>query len=125
MICPPCKGRGNTLNVGNYRGRNILTCIGKLFTNILNARLYNFLKSTTYHGMDKQNNSTVNHIFALHCLINIYLKHKKRLQAGVRQRIFCGRKVGGKVLDVIKIFTMRQSPVLEHNIDYPPSSPVM
>jgi hypothetical protein len=82
-IWPLYKGSGDKNNVDNYRGITILSCVGKLFTSILNNRIYTFLEENNLLGNEqagfRKNNATTDHIFALHCLIDIYLQRKKRL----------------------------------------------
>ena len=83
IICPIYKGKGSKNDVDNYRGITILSCVAKLFTSVLNERIYCFLENNGLLGVEqggfRKNNSTIDHIFALHCLIDIYLKKKKRL----------------------------------------------
>ena len=44
VIRPIYKDKGNRENPNNYRGITILSCFGKLFTNILNSRLNYFFR---------------------------------------------------------------------------------
>lgn len=72
------------MNVENYRVICVLSCIGSIFTSILNTRLYNFLKvhdlpESEEAGFRKKPTSLSTIFFAMHCLIDIYVKHKKRL----------------------------------------------
>ena len=41
-LCPVYKNKGNPLDPKNFRPITILSCLGKLFTAILNERLYRF-----------------------------------------------------------------------------------
>ena len=67
----------------NYRGITVLSCFGKLFTSIINARINSFLENYKLLGNEQAgfrcNNSTNDHIFSLHCLVDLYLQKKKRL----------------------------------------------
>ena len=42
MILPLYKNKGNREEFDNYRGITILSCLGKLFTAVINARLNKF-----------------------------------------------------------------------------------
>ena len=43
-IIPLYKGKGDIKKAGNYRGITLLSCLGKLFTSMLNRRLTKFLE---------------------------------------------------------------------------------
>ena len=84
-IHPIYKNKGDRENVKNYRPITILSCLGKLFTSVLNCRLNEFLEesmilSENQAGFRKQY-SCLDHIFSLYALIEI-LKMKK-------QKLFC------------------------------------
>jgi hypothetical protein len=83
FICPVYKGKGDMLNTDNYRGITMLSCFGKLFTSILNDRIHSFLDKNDLLGTEqagfRKGSSTLDHIFSLHCLIDIYLQRRKRL----------------------------------------------
>jgi len=80
------KNKGDPKDPDNYRGITLLSCLGKVFTAVINNRLGEFSK-----GIGLINNeqagfrpgcSTVDHVFALNCLLDIYLSKG--------QKIFCG-----------------------------------
>ena len=48
-ICPIYKNKGDPKNVSNYRPITILSCLGKLFTSVLNLRLTKFLDNNEYY----------------------------------------------------------------------------
>ena len=83
VICPIYKGKGNTNDVDNYRGITILSCLGKLFTSVLNGRINAFLGENDLLGQEqagfRSGYSTSDHVFSLHCLVDLYLQRKKRL----------------------------------------------
>ena len=77
------KNKGNINDVNNYRGITLLSCLGKLFTSVINARLYSYLTNAKILGNEqagfRPKHSTVDHIFALHVLSNFYVNDKKQL----------------------------------------------
>ncbi|MEW8548255.1 MAG: reverse transcriptase family protein [Candidatus Thiodiazotropha sp.] len=82
-IKPIYKNKGDPLDPRNYRPITILSCLGKLFTSILNKRLNKYLEdylllSENQAGFRKQY-STMDHIFSLHALIEILKSQKKKL----------------------------------------------
>ena len=83
VICPIYKGKGCPLDVDNYRGITILSCLGKLFSCVLNERINAFLEDNKLLGKEqagfRKGYSTADHVFSLHCLIDLYLQRKKRL----------------------------------------------
>ena len=94
IIKPIYKKKGDINNVENYRGITLLSCIGKLFTSLINTRLHKYLEQEKLLGEEqagfRRNYSTLDHIFTLHILTNYYISHKKtiilfvsRLQEGL------------------------------------------
>ena len=75
------RSRGATRDIGrgpnpeNYRPITLLSCIGKLFTAILNKRLTDFIESNSLMNCNQagvcKKHSTVDNIFVLHVLYNI------------------------------------------------------
>ena len=61
----------------------MLSCIGKLFTSCINTRFSKYLEATGLLGEEqagfRPGYSTLDHIFVLQSLIDIYLHHRKRL----------------------------------------------
>ena len=83
FICPIFKKKGDPANADNYRGITILSCYGKLFTCILNNRLFNYLESLGLLCEEqtgfRKGYGTVDYIFNLKCLIDLYLFRRKKL----------------------------------------------
>ena len=79
----PVFKKGDCDDPNNYRGITIVSCLGKLFTSILNNRLlhwdkeYNIITDAQF-GF-KPGLSTIDAIFVLQSLINRTLKKKKKL----------------------------------------------
>ena len=69
--------------MNNYRGITLLSCIGKLFTSMLNTRLYTYLTAENLLGNEqvgfRPKHSTLDHVFALHILSNLYISEKRQL----------------------------------------------
>ena len=81
IICPIYKNKGDAGNPDNYRGITILSCFGKLFTAVLNHRLNNYLENMNLLCEEqagfRKGYSTIDHIFNLKCLVDLYLHRKK------------------------------------------------
>ena len=82
-IVPIYKNKGDTNDPKNYRPITILSCLGKLFTSILNNRLNDYADSVqlileNQAGFRKQY-STMDHIFTLHSLIELFKNTRKKL----------------------------------------------
>ena len=83
LIHPLYKGKGNKADTDNYRGITLLSCLGKLFTSILNNRLTDFLEENQLLSENqtgfRQNHSTLDHCFVLKSLLDIFSYKKKKL----------------------------------------------
>ena len=79
----PQRYRGDLKNEIPRMHHTLLSCFGKLFTSYLNERLSNFVKAHDTVGPEqagfKSDNSTIDHIFVLKTLADIYLNKRKRL----------------------------------------------
>lgn len=85
VIVPVLK-KGDPKLVNNYRGITLVSCLSKLFTSILNARIETFCNnyaiiSDCQFGFRK-GKSTVDAIFILQSVIKHYLNNNKRLYVG-------------------------------------------
>ena len=85
VIKPIYKNKGSRLEADNYRGITLLSCMGKLFTFILNDRLRSFVEINGIMGEEqtgfRSGFSTMDHIFSLNFIIDFYLNRGKRLYA--------------------------------------------
>ena len=83
IIKPIYKNKGSRLDTDNYRGITLLSCMGKLFTFILNERLKLFLSCNKILCEEqpgfRNGYSTSDHMFSLHFIIHLYLIKGKRL----------------------------------------------
>ena len=83
IIIPIFKNKGDVKNPDNYRGITLLSCLGKLFTSILNHRITGYLERNSTIGEEqagfRSGYSTTDHVFTLKCVIDIYLQQKKHL----------------------------------------------
>jgi hypothetical protein len=83
LILPLYKKKGSVDDPNNYRGITLLSCMSKVFTSILNERLRQFLEKNNKLGQEqagyRAGYSTVDHIYAINTLIEMYLSKGKRL----------------------------------------------
>ena len=83
LVVPIYKGKGDPNDVNNYRGITLLSCLGKLFTNLLNARLHRFCDVNSILNENqagfRHGYSTIDHIYVLKHFIDIFIMKKKRL----------------------------------------------
>ena len=82
-IIPIYKQKGDPTDPANYRPITLLSCLGKLFTSIINNRLQLFAekydKISQNQAGFRKGFSTVDHIFALNMLINLVQNRRKKL----------------------------------------------
>lgn len=120
VIVPLYKNnKGNLKDPDNYRGITLLSCIGKLFTALINNRIVGYLDRIGALGDEqagfRDGFSTIDHIFVLNSVINIYLSKQKRLYCAFidykkafdlvdRSNLWCkliSEGISGKILQVI------------------------
>ena len=82
-IIIPLHKKGSTVDVNNYRGITLVSCLSKIFTTVLNKRIehvceQNNIISDAQFGFHK-GRSTVDAIFILLSLVHNYLFENKRL----------------------------------------------
>jgi hypothetical protein len=77
LIIPIFKKKGSPLDPNNYRGITLLSCLGKLFTACMNCRLTKYANTRDIIGEEqaafREGYNTMDHVFVLNELINIYL----------------------------------------------------
>ena len=82
-IIPFYKNKGDQLDPQNYRPITILSCMGKLFTSVLNFRLSTFLEEFLLLNENqfgfRKGYSTIDSIFVLHLLFELLKLKKKKL----------------------------------------------
>ena len=78
MILPLYKNKGDRGDFDNYRGITILSCLGKLFTAVINARLNKFASEVNLINENqtgfRKRYSTLDHIFLLNNVIDLLVK---------------------------------------------------
>ena len=53
IIKPLYKNKGDINDINNYRGITLLSCLGKLFTSVINTRLYAYLTNENILGNEQ------------------------------------------------------------------------
>jgi hypothetical protein len=73
---------GDPTDCGNYRGISISSCVGKLFTSLLQNRISDFLKTngllSDNQGGFRKNYRAVDQVFILKTIINKYIYIKRK-----------------------------------------------
>ena len=81
VIKPIYKASGDDTDPSNYRGITLLSCLAKLFSNLINHRLTLFVDNNNIIGPEKAGFragfSTTDHMFAIKTLIDLY-NHKRK-----------------------------------------------
>ena len=82
-IIPIYKKKGDVQNPENYRPITLLSCLGKLFTSIINTRLIKFTDErniiTDSQTGFRKGFSTSDNLFVINCLIDILKSRSKKL----------------------------------------------
>ena len=83
LIMPLYKAKCSRENPNNYRGITLLSCLGKLFTVCINAKIARYMYDDTKIGYEqagfRPEFSTIDHIFMLHAIIEYYKSKKGRV----------------------------------------------
>ena len=120
VILPLFKNKGCPEEPGNYRGITLLSCLGKLFTAILNGRINKFMNENGLLGNEqagfRSGQSTMDHVFVLHHIIDFYKNKGKAVYCAFvdyskafdlinRSALWCKllkQGISGKILSVIQ-----------------------
>ena len=129
LIVPIYKKKGSKEDPNNYRGVTLLSCLGKYFNSILNARfkkVSNKLISQIQAGF-REGFSTMDHVFTIVSIINLYEKmglnlyvafidYQKAFDTIWRDGLWfklVKEGIGGKFLNIIKnMYSKSKSCVL-------------
>ena len=83
MIIPIYKNKGSKEDTNNYRGITLLSCVGKLFTSILNQRLTEFCDNNLIlkeiQAGFRKGYSTLDNIYVFKNIIELFRFKKKKL----------------------------------------------
>ena len=98
MIMPIYKNKGDKGDLDNYRGITILSCLGKLFTSVINSRLNMYANEVNLINENqtgfRKSYSTLDHIFLLNNIIDILVKSGK-------QKLYCAFVDYKKAFDTV------------------------
>ena len=130
MIKPIYKNKGSEKDPDNYRGIALISCIGKLFTSCINSRLTEYLTDNEAINENqagfREGYSTLDHIFVLNSIIELYLFKRRRIYAAFVDYTkafdmvnktslwskLLGHNINGKVFQIIKgMYTRAKSCV--------------
>ena len=83
LIIPIYKNKGDRKDPNNYRGITLLSCVGKLFTSVLNERLKAYCATNNIINENqagfRSKYSTTDHIFSLKVLVDLFFRSKQKL----------------------------------------------
>ena len=83
VIIPIYKNKGADTDPDNYRGITLLSCVGKLFTALLNQRLTDYMDAVGGLGDEqagfRHGYSTMDHVFTLYSILHVYMDRDKRI----------------------------------------------
>ena len=116
LIQPLYKNKGSKLDANNYRVISLISCIGKVFTQLINRRLENFIHQNDILGQEQAGFrsffSTADHIFVLNIIIDLYLNKIKKKS----KRLYCAFIDYEKAFDLIDR-TLLFTKLISYNIN--------
>ena len=116
LIQPLYKNKGSKLDANNYRGISLISCVGKVFTQLINRRLENFIHQNDILGQEQAGFrsffSTSDHIFVLNIIIDLYLNKIKKKS----KRLYCAFIDYEKAFDLIDR-TLLFTKLISYNIN--------
>ena len=102
FISPIYKNKGPKSDPDNYRGISLISCLGKLFSALINERLTKFIDTNNIIGEEqagfRSGYSTHDHIFVLHSIIDLYLN---KFHNNNKKRLFCAFIDYRKAFDLV------------------------
>ena len=114
FISPIYKNKGLRNDPNNYRGISLISCLGKLFTALINERLTKFVNENNIIGEEqagfRSGYSTYDHIFTLHAIIDLYLNKFNR------RRLYCAFIDYQKAFDLVDRASL-WTKLLSYNIN--------
>ena len=133
IIKPIYKNKGERNNPDNYRPITILSCMGKLFTTILNSRLTQYIQSQELLGEEqlgfRQNYSTIDGVYIVNALLEMLSNNNKSLYCAFIDLKKCfgsiwrygmffklyTYKIGSKMMNVLKCMYEKLKSCLQMN----------
>ena len=83
VIKPIYKNKGDINDPDNYRGITLLSCLGKLFTSVINERLTVFIDSNQIMSEAqagfRKGYSTTDQIFTLKCIVELFFMSRQKI----------------------------------------------
>ena len=107
FISPIYKNKGEKNDPNNYRGISIISCLGKLFSALINERLTKFVDINEIIGEEqagfRSGYSTQDHVFTLHAIIETYLNINKisKKSKNKNKKLYCAFIDYQKAFDLV------------------------
>lgn len=133
IVIPIYKNKGDKLDPKNYRPVTLLSCLGKIFTSILNTRMNKFIEDLSLLHENqagfRSGYATTDHIFSLYALFELISMRRKKLHCAFidfekafdsihRNSLFyklIGNSISGKFLCIIQNMYDNVKSYIRHN----------